>query len=89
MTTWFAVQDREREELVQLFHDSDENGDGVLSLDEFSAMVRSAEPGSDDRTIMRMFRMCGDENEDGEILMEPGDFVSVMRYWKAKKQMKW
>lgn len=84
MSAWFAVQDREREELVQLFHDSDENGDGVLSLDEFSAMVRSADPSNDDRTIMRMFRMCGEENEDGEILMDPLEFVSVMRYWKAK-----
>jgi len=79
MREWLASEKIENEILVNLFIKSDTNGDGILDLGEFEAMVLVVDPYCDSRTISRMFKMTGEENDDGEHVISPCEFVSVMR----------
>ena len=63
---WFKAEQTEVSELVTLFAQSDTNGDGILDFGEFKAMVAVVDPKCDERTVMRMFKMTGEETESGE-----------------------
>lgn len=67
---------------MAIFKNGDENGDGVLSLEEFTAMVKEIDPTSPQRTIIRMFNECGSENEQGDTIILPQRFVQVMKSQK-------
>jgi len=42
--------------LLQIFDKFDDNGDGVLTLDEFTELIKTLEPEKDDFFVVRMFR---------------------------------
>ncbi|CAK9015173.1 Calmodulin [Durusdinium trenchii] len=82
MDEWYCFEQAEVDTLVELFIQSDTNGDGVLSFDEFLAMVLIVDPYCDSRTVRRMFKMTGEENDEGEHIISPEEFVDVMRAHK-------
>jgi len=52
---WSEFEDLEDEQVMQAFGSWDENGDGKLTLDEFSIMVKYANPNASQRKITRAF----------------------------------
>jgi hypothetical protein len=89
MRTWIAIEERETKELIELFKRSDTDGDGVLEYSEFHAMVRIYDAKVDDRSILRMFKEAGVENEEsGEFIIMPDRFVEVMRQSNLTKMEK-
>ena len=76
---WFVAEQTEVSELVTLFEQSDTNGDGILDFGEWKEMVGVVDPKCDERTVMRMFKMTGEETESGEHVISPAEFVEVMR----------
>ncbi|EQC37047.1 hypothetical protein SDRG_05276 [Saprolegnia diclina VS20] len=84
MTVWYDYQAHVDESLTLLFAQADEDGNGVLAYQEFGAMIKKFDPTCDDRTIMRIFNMCGEENDQGEHEIKPGDFATVMRTYPTR-----
>ena len=41
---WDFHQNREKNKIIDLFKEYDDNGDGVLVLDEFDTLIKSIEP---------------------------------------------
>ncbi|OQS06797.1 hypothetical protein THRCLA_01184 [Thraustotheca clavata] len=83
MSVWYEYQTRVNDELTVLFAQADGDGNGVLTYREFETMIKKIDPTCDDRTIMRIFNMCGEENDQGEHEIKPGDFATVMRTYHA------
>lgn len=82
MKTWLSIQTKEDASLLEIFKNGDDNGDGVLSLEEFTSMVKEIDTNTPERTIVRMFNQCGSENEQGEMIILPQRFVQVMKSQK-------
>ena len=80
MSQWFAAHRDQEDELQKLFKSADDNGDGVLSMQEFSSLVQRIDTACNARTVRRMFRACGDENMNGDIPMKPHDFARIIRH---------
>ncbi|OQR90965.1 hypothetical protein ACHHYP_05114 [Achlya hypogyna] len=94
MTVWYEYQIRPvlwltlrisvDDNLTVLFAQADEDGNGVLTYQEFETMIKKIDQSCDDRTIMRIFNMCGEENEQGEHEIKPADFATVMRTYPVQ-----
>ena len=84
MESWIAHQRHIDHELFTLFEQADDNGDGVLTLSEFSALVHTLDPQCGARKILRMFKLCGEENSKGEHEIKKSEFAIVMRIYKSK-----
>lgn len=79
MKAWHAFELSEYDTLCEIFKSGDINGDGILDMDEWEVLVLVVDPQADPRTVRRMFKMTGEENEDGEHIITPNEFVEVMR----------
>jgi len=62
--------------LTRIFKEGDTNGDGVLSLQEFSDITRVIDPYLPEREVVRMFKETMRESR-GQ--MTPDDFVAMMK----------
>jgi hypothetical protein len=77
-----VLQQRERgieNELVRLFIQGDDNGDGVLSFDEFRSIVATAAPHFSERRILRMFREALTDGAASSFAIEKRVFCDVCR----------
>ncbi|ETV96634.1 hypothetical protein, variant [Aphanomyces invadans] len=86
MSMWYEYQTNIDKEMTKLFAEADEDGNGVLTYQEFESMIKKVDADCDDRTIMRIFNMCGEENDQGEHEIKPSDFATVMRAYHVNNQ---
>ncbi|CAM9647772.1 unnamed protein product [Phaeothamnion confervicola] len=70
MEALLTRQDTLEHKLRRLFDDGDDNGDGVLSFDEFSAIVRRVAPHFGERRVLRMFREALTSGVDSSYAIE-------------------
>ncbi|KAF0736368.1 hypothetical protein Ae201684P_006856 [Aphanomyces euteiches] len=71
MSLWYEIRSSIDNEMTKLFAGADEDGNGVLTYQEFETMIKKVDANCDDRTIMRIFNMCGEENDQGEHEIKP------------------
>ena len=71
---WHKMDLRARETLGAMFTAGDVNCDGIMSLDEFAAIVKYVEPELSDRVIIAMFR---EAHKDGQGRMTKKSFVAT------------
>ena len=67
------------DELKRHFVAGDDNGDGVLSFEEFDSLLHRIAPGFSDRRILRMFREALTGGEENAFAIERGTFAEVCR----------
>ena len=65
-----------KEELQRLFEEGDDNNDGILSLDEFQAIVHRVNPRIKLAEILKLFRQA--MQLSGGSSIAPEDFAAVM-----------
>ena len=65
------------ENLKRLFTAGDDNGDGVLSYDEFLNIIQAKRPGISERRVLRMFKMALIEGADNSESISRETFVKV------------
>lgn len=79
---WEKYQNTQRKKLLKKFIDFDENGDGVLTLDEFKELMKNIEGSqiSQDRVIMLFNEALELSNREGDSTdkIEPNCFVETM-----------
>lgn len=63
---WDFYQRRERLRIVELFKQFDDNGDGVLVLDEFDSLLRSLEPTIKKKKVVSLFKQTLEKFEETE-----------------------
>ncbi|CAM9398585.1 unnamed protein product, partial [Discosporangium mesarthrocarpum] len=51
--------------LVNLFAEGDDNGDGVLTFNEFNGIIQRAAPHFSERRVLRMFREALTTGQEG------------------------
>ena len=66
-------------QLVEIFIKYDDNGDGVLTLEEFTELIKSLDPEKESEFIVTMFRKALDLEMDVENLdkLSPASFVEL------------
>eukprot|EP01029_Cantina_marsupialis_P030948 TRINITY_DN8651_c1_g1_i2.p1 TRINITY_DN8651_c1_g1~~TRINITY_DN8651_c1_g1_i2.p1 ORF type:complete len:234 (-),score=81.86 TRINITY_DN8651_c1_g1_i2:206-907(-) len=79
MSVWFEGQSIESEVLRNIFRSFDDNGDGIITYDDFVCLTQKVDPQATTGQLMRMYKMCGIHNEKGEQVMTADDFVDVIR----------
>lgn len=71
---WYEAHVRDVAEMIKLFERSDVNGDRVLSLSEFKAVMSGVDPECDDKVLAVLFqRTAGDDDE-----LSPAQFVNSL-----------
>ena len=70
LAKWVAGRQALREQVAALFSAGDVNNDGVLSFDEFTALVKVVLPAASEERIWRAFRECID--------MSPSEYEHAM-----------
>mmetsp|Transcript_3380 Transcript_3380/g.5998 ORF Transcript_3380/g.5998 Transcript_3380/m.5998 type:complete len:233 (-) Transcript_3380:248-946(-) len=70
--------DRSVSFLTDLFHRFDVNQDGVMTFNEWQAMVREIDPKRSNREIMQMFKQALEKSEDSDTIT-PETFVRICR----------
>ncbi|CAM9821055.1 unnamed protein product, partial [Choristocarpus tenellus] len=65
--------------LCDLFAKGDENGDGVLSFDEFNAITLRVAPHFSERRVLRMFREASTSGNEGSFAISKSTFCTVCR----------
>ena len=85
LSQWHTGRSALREQVGALFSAGDINNDGVLSFDEFTALVKVVLPSATEERIWLAFRDCidqglthYDDNEPGEQGIQADHFVSVI-----------
>ncbi|KAK1934981.1 hypothetical protein P3T76_010747 [Phytophthora citrophthora] len=69
MKVWMQYQLRVRDEWAAVFQDIVPDASGVAHFDAFSTMVRTKLPGLDNRSLMKIYNSCGEENEHGDFTL--------------------
>ncbi|GMH90704.1 hypothetical protein TrVE_jg5982 [Triparma verrucosa] len=67
------------DQLKRYFIEGDDNGDGVLSFDEFDALLKRIAPSFSDRRILRMFREALCSGPDSSFAIEKSTFAAVCK----------
>ena len=67
------------DQLKRFFIEGDDNGDGVLSFDEFDTLLTRIAPQFSSRRILRMFREALTGGEEGGFAIEKSTFADVCR----------
>ena len=67
------------DQLKRFFIEGDDNGDGVLSFEEFDALLKRVAPTFSDRRILRMFREALTAGDEDGFSIDKGDFANVCR----------
>lgn len=67
------------DQLKRFFIEGDDNGDGVLSFEEFDALLKRIAPTFSERRILRMFREALTSGEDDGFAIEKSVFADVCR----------
>jgi len=67
------------DQLKRYFVEGDDNGDGVLSYEEFDALLKRIAPKFSERRILRMFREALTSGEDDGFAIEKGVFAGVCK----------
>ncbi|KAG5187757.1 hypothetical protein JKP88DRAFT_253882 [Tribonema minus] len=65
--------------LKRLFVEGDDNGDGVLSFEEFNAIVTNVAPDFSERRILRMFREALTSGAESSFAIEKETFIQVCK----------
>lgn len=87
---WAYFNKRENSRIMELFRKFDENGDGVLVLDEFETLIRSFEPKIKRKRVVDLFKETldkfelrdeSDNSENNDILSAEG-FCRMVWYHK-------
>ena len=75
-----AIRSKQVEEmLLTAFVDGDDNGDGVLSVDEFEAIIKSKKPEFSSRRAVRMFKMALEKGKGNSTSIERPAFVETCK----------
>ncbi|GMH48833.1 hypothetical protein TL16_g00386 [Triparma laevis f. inornata] len=67
------------DQLKRYFIEGDDNGDGVLSFEEFDALLKRIAPTFSDRRILRMFRQALCSGPDSSFAIEKSTFADVCK----------
>jgi hypothetical protein len=73
------------EELVRAFVEGDDNGDGVLSFDEFEAIIQNKKPEFSSRRALRMFKMALESGGGNSTAIERSSFVRTCKQFGLGK----
>lgn len=61
--------------MKDIFKQFDDNGDGVLVLDEFEALLKSLDPSLKKKQVLNMFRETLDANDRNDDALDADAFV--------------
>jgi hypothetical protein len=67
------------DKLIRAFVDGDDNGDGILDIDEFSAIIKRMAPSFSTRRALRMFKRALEKGEDNSSSLERLAFVQTCK----------
>ena len=67
------------DQMKRYFIEGDDNGDGVLSFEEFDALLKRIAPSFSDRRILRMFREALTSGSDSGFAIEKSTFADVCK----------
>ena len=67
------------DQMKRFFIEGDDNGDGVLSFEEFDALLKRIAPTFSDRRILRMFREALTSGDDDGFAIEKSTFAEVCK----------
>jgi hypothetical protein len=73
------------EELVRAFVEGDDNGDGVLSFDEFEAIIQNKRPEFSSRRALRMFKLALESGGGNSTAIERPAFVRTCKQFGLGK----
>ncbi len=73
------------EELVRAFVEGDDNGDGVLSFDEFEAIIQNKKPEFSSRRALRMFKIALEGGGGNSTAIERPAFVRTCKQFGLGK----
>ncbi len=83
---WDYQQKRERTKIIELFKQYDDNGDGVLTLEEFEVLIKSLEPGIKRKKVVNLFRQTlekfEEERDIEDDVLSPEAFCAMVQYNK-------
>jgi hypothetical protein len=65
--------------LIRAFVDGDDNGDGILDIDEFTAIIKILRPGFSARRALRMFKRALEQGEENSSSLERNAFVQTCK----------
>ena len=65
--------------LIRAFVDGDDNGDGILDIDEFTEIIKVLRPGFSSRRALRMFKRALEQGEDNSSSLERNAFVQTCK----------
>ena len=67
------------DKLIRAFVEGDDNGDGILDIDEFSAIIKRMAPSFSSRRALRMFKRALEKGEDNSSSLERQAFVQTCK----------
>ena len=73
------------EELVRAFVEGDDNGDGVLSFDEFESIIQNKRPEFSSRRALRMFKLALESGGGNSTAIERPAFVRTCKQFGLGK----
>eukprot|EP00347_Sterkiella_histriomuscorum_P023774 403333433 len=82
---WEFYLRRERPKIIEVFKEFDDNGDGVLVLDEFETLLKSLEPSISKKGALRLFKQTITKFENKQIdddKLSPEAFCHMVQYNK-------
>lgn len=65
--------------LIRAFVDGDDNGDGILDIDEFTEIIKVLKPSYSSRRALRMFKRALEQGEENSSSLERHAFVQTCK----------
>ncbi|CDW83377.1 UNKNOWN [Stylonychia lemnae] len=82
---WDYYLNREKNKIIDLFKEYDDNGDGVLVLDEFETLIKIIEPTIKKKKVLNLFKQTlekFEENQNEDDALSPDAFCNMVQYNK-------
>ena len=75
---WKIQKKRNNEKIIQIFHKFDDNGDGVLCLEEFETLLKSLEPQLQKKHVLNLFREALEKNAQVDDTLSDESFIQIV-----------
>jgi hypothetical protein len=69
------------DKLIRAFVDGDDNGDGILDIDEFTEIIKKLAPSFSSRRALRMFKRALESGDDNSSSLERMAFVQTCKQY--------